>query len=163
MERTPKIFLFISCTAALVNFKIYDIFFAMIKILKDERGFLMVNVIFLTLITAFAAMILLNAASRVKNPQSTLRLTAIYLANEQLAQLESLAAKGSELPTSFQGEPKDLTTENLSEENPIEFEVKTEITGGDVCNVKVTVSWIANGREDSVEVERAIYVAEKNS
>jgi len=135
----------------------------MIKILKDERGFLMVNVIFLTLITAFAAMILLNAASRIKNPQSTLRLTALYLANEQLAQLESLATAGSELPTSFQGEPKDLITENLSEENPIEFEVKTEINGDNVCNVKVTVSWIANGREDFIEVERAIWIAKESS
>ena len=147
----------------LVNFKIYDIFFAMIKILKNERGFLMVNVIFLTLITSLAAMILLNAASRVKNPQSTLRLTALYLANEQLAQLESLAAKGSELPMSFQGKSEDLTTKNLSDENPIEFEVKTEISGGDVCTVKVTVSWIANGREDFVEVERAIWIAEESS
>ena len=134
----------------------------MIKILRDERGFLMLNVIFLTVITAFAGMILLNAASKVRNPQPTLRLTALYLANEQLAQLESLAAAGSELSTSFLGKTEDLTTKNFSEENPITFEVKTEISGGNVCNVKVTVSWIANGREDSVEVERAIWIVENS-
>ena len=134
----------------------------MIKILRDERGFLMLNVIFLTVITALAAMILLNAAPRVRNPQSTLRLTALYLANEQLAQLESLATTGGELSTSFLGKTEDLTTKNFSEENPITFEVKTEISGGNVCNVKVTVSWIANGREDSVEVERAIWIVENS-
>ena len=134
----------------------------MIKILRDERGFLMLNVIFLTVITALAGMILLNAASKIRNPQPTLRLTALYLANEQLAQLESLAAAGSELSTSFLGKTEDLTTKNFSEENPITFEVKTEISGGNVCNVKVTVSWIANGREDSVEVERAIWIVENS-
>ena len=148
----------------LVNFKIYDIFFVMIKILKDERGFLMLNVIFLTLITAFAAMILLNAAPRVRNPQSTLRLTALYLANEQLAQLESLAAAGNELSTSYQGELQDLITKNLSEENPIEFEVETKIiSNGNLRDVKVTVKWTAAGHEDSIEIERTIWIAEENS
>ena len=148
----------------LVNFKIYDIFFVMIKILKDERGFLMLNVIFLTLITAFAAMILLNAAPRVRNPQSTLRLTALYLANEQLAQLESLAAAGNELSTSYQGELQDLITKNLSEENPIEFEVETKIISiGNLRDVKVTVKWTAAGHEDSIEIERTIWIAEENS
>ena len=136
----------------------------MIKILKDERGFLMLNVIFLMMITAFAGMILLNAAPRVKNPQSTLRITALYLANEQLAQLENLAAAGVEdLPKSFQGEPEDLITKNVSKENPITFEVKTEISGeNNLRDVKVTVKWIIKSREDSVEVERTIYIAENS-
>ena len=135
----------------------------MIKILRDERGFLMLNVIFLTLITAFAAMILLNAAPRVRNPQPTLRLTALYLANEQLAQLESLAAAGGELSTSFLGKTEDLTTKNFSEENPVTFEVETKISGeGNLRNVKVTVKWAVNGREDSIEVERTIWIV-KNS
>ena len=148
----------------LVNFQIYDIFFAMVKILKDERGFLMLNVIFLTMITAFAAMILLNAAPRIRNPQSTLRLTALYLANEQLAHLESIAAAGGELPTSFQGEPQDLITENLSADNPIEFEVETKIiSNGNLRKVTVEVKWTAAGRDDSVKVERTIWIAEENS
>ena len=123
----------------------------------------MLNVIFLTLITALAAMILLNAAPRVRNPQSTLRLTALYLANEQLAQLESLATTGGELSTSFLGKTEDLTTKNFSEENPVTFEVETKISGeGNLRNVKVTVKWAVNGREDSIEVERTIWIV-KNS
>ena len=136
----------------------------MIKILKDERGFLMLNVIFLMMITAFAGMILLNAAPRVKNPQSTLRITALYLANEQLAQLESLAAAGVEdLPRNFQGESEDLEIENFSTGEPIKFEVKTEIDGDSVRDVKVTVSWTVKGRSDSIEVERAIWIASEDS
>ena len=70
-----------------------------------------------------------------------------------------LAAAGSELPTSFQGKTEDLTTKNFSEENPVEFEVKTEISGGsNLRNVKVTVSWTVNGREDFIEVERSIWI-----
>ena len=135
----------------------------MIKILRDERGFLMVNVIFLTLITAFAGMILLNAASKVRNPRPTLRLTALYLANEQLAQLESLAAAGSELSKSFLGEPEDLITKNFGEENPITFEVETKISGeSNLRDVKVTVKWVVNGQSDSVEVERAIWIVENS-
>lgn len=135
----------------------------MIKILRDERGFLMLNVIFLTLITALAAMILLNAAPRVRNPQPTLRLTALYLANEQLAQLESLAAAGGELSTSFLGKTEDLTTKNFSEEKPITFEVETKISGeGNLRDVKVKVKWAVNGREDSIEVERAIWIVENS-
>ena len=43
-------------------------------ILRSERGFLLLNVVFLTLITSVAAMILMNAAPRVRNPQAVLRL-----------------------------------------------------------------------------------------
>ena len=49
--------------------------------LNNQRGFMLLNVVILTLITAFAATILMNAAPRLKNPRSVLRLTAIHLAN----------------------------------------------------------------------------------
>ena len=135
------------------------------KILKDEHGFLMLNVVFLTMITAFAAMILINAAQRASNPQSTLRLTALYLANEQLAQLESLAAAGEELSTDSHVKAEDLTTDNFgSEEVPTRFEVTTTIaTNGDLREVKVIISWTVKGREESVEVERTILIAKENS
>ena len=134
----------------------------MIKIkilLKNERGFLLLNVIFLTLITSFAAMILFNAAPRVKNPQTTLRLTALYLANEQLAQLESLAADGESLTTDFLGKAEDLKTENTGAE--IRFTVETTINGEEnLREVKVKVSWTDT---DFIEVERTIWVAPKEN
>lgn len=122
-------------------------------VLRGERGFLMLNVIFLLMITSFAAMILMNAAPRVRNPQSTLRLTAIYLANEQLAELESLAARGEPLSDNFYGKREDLTTENFSEANPIEFGVTTRIIANKAV---VKVSWNVNGEDFELETEKAI-------
>ena len=56
--------------------------------LNNERGFMLLNVVLLTLITSFAAMILMNAAPRLTNPQSVLRLTAIHwLASKSAIQL----------------------------------------------------------------------------
>ena len=122
--------------------------------LKNERGFLMLDVVFLTLITALAATILINAAPRAKNPQSTIRLIALNLANEQLAQLESLAAAGENLTTDFLGDTDDL-------KNVVEFKVETTITGtGNLRGVTVKVSW--NNYKDYIEVERRIWVVKKN-
>lgn len=126
--------------------------------LNDERGFMLLNVIFLTLITSFAAMILINAVPRVRNPQAVLRLTAIYLANEQLAMIESKAAAG-ELNLNYLGKPEDLTTENYSENVPITFKVtSTDKPNGNLHAVTVKVEWTVNGRDSFVELERTIRV-----
>ncbi|MBR1646679.1 MAG: hypothetical protein IJ685_07860 [Selenomonadaceae bacterium] len=133
------------------------------KIFSNQRGFALLNVVLLTLITSFAAMILLNAVPRAKNPQSTLRLTALYVANEQFAQLESLATAG-ELNTgnySFQGKPEDLTTENAGA--PIKFTVTTNVTNGsgNLRKVSVKVSWKFNGKDFEIASERMMRVVPK--
>lgn len=126
--------------------------------LNNERGFMLLNVIFLTLITSFAAMILINAVPRVRNPQAVLRLTAIYLANEQFAMIESKAVAG-ELDLNYMGKPEDLTTENYSENVPITFKVtSTDKPNGNLHAVTVKVEWTANGRDSFVELERTIRV-----
>lgn len=130
------------------------------KKILNQRGFMMLNVIFLTVITALAAMILINAAPRARNPQATLRLTALYVANEQLAQLESLAAAGNELTTANLVKPEDLKTANFSTGEPLEFTVDTKIGGGNPHKVTVTVSWSVKGQPDSIKVERTIWVAD---
>lgn len=117
----------------------------------------MLNVIFLTLITSFAAMILLNAAPRIRNSQSSLRLIALHLANEQFAQLESLAAEGTltEGNYDFRGDKKDL-------KNVVDFNVETTVTGtGNLRGIKVKVSW---SDKDFIEVERTVlFVPKENS
>ena len=129
------------------------------KILNNERGFMLLNVVFLTLITSFAAMILMNAAPRARNPQSTLRLTAIYLANEQFAELESLAADENISGSySFLGDKDDLTSNNLGAGNPIEFEVTTTVSGG---RAKVKVSWQVGEDEFKIEMERTIGIVQE--
>ena len=129
--------------------------------LNNERGFMLLNVIFLTLITSFAAMILINAVPRVRNPQSVLRLTAIHLANEQFAMIESKAAANGALELQCLVEPEDLTTENFSETNPIEFTVSTTDNSSDnLHHVTVKVEWTFKERKDFIEVERTIRVVE---
>lgn len=128
------------------------------SILRNERGFLLLNVVFLTLITSFAAMILMNAAPRMKNPQGTLRLTALYLANEQLAELESLAARGEPLSGSYNGKQEDLITENLGRDNPINFTVTTKISGNKAV---VKVSWQVGDKDFEIETERTIRVVQE--
>ena len=115
--------------------------------IKNERGFLMLNVVFLTLITSFAAMILLNAAPRVRNSQSQLRLTALYLANEQFAELESAAVLKNEAPTNS------TNTRNFDGRD---YTIKTEVSGA--APYKVTITITIEGRNDfEVKVQRMIW------
>lgn len=124
--------------------------------INNERGFALLNVIFLTLITSFAAIILMNAAPRVKNPDMTLRLTAIYLAEEEFAELENLAASGELFSGSYEflGENSDLTTYNSSEK--VDFEVKAIVTErNNLRDAKVTVT-IVDDENFKLEMERTI-------
>lgn len=135
------------------------------KTFSDQRGFALFSTVILTLITSVTAMILLNALPRVKNPQATLKLTARYVAEEQFACLESMAASGNlnAGSYSFQGKPEDLTTENAGESVPVKFTVDTQVSnaGGNVRNVKVTVSWTLDGEDFKLESERRIRVVPK--
>lgn len=136
----------------------------MINPLKNERGFLLLNVVFLTLITSFAAVILFNATPQARNPQSTLKLTALHLANEQLAHLESFGATGTlhAGSYSFLGDGDDLVTKNFSEEIPIEFTVTTTVSELEMnlFRAVVTVTWQVNGENYELEVERTIRLVE---
>ena len=122
---------------------------------------MLLNAVFLTLITSFAAMILLNALPRIKNPQTTLRLTAIHLANEQFAMMESLAAQGK-FELKYLGKSEDLITENFNEGNPIKFTVtpSEKSSAGALHYVTVKVEWTVNERPDSVKLERTIRVVQ---
>lgn len=128
------------------------------NVLNNERGFLLLNVVFLTLIISFAAMILINATPRARNPQATLRLTALYLANEQFAELESLSARGEALSSNYHGKAEDLITTNLSDNNPIEFKVTTNISGN---RATVKVSWQVGNDKFEIETERTIGVVQE--
>ena len=134
----------------------------MINPLKNERGFLLLDVVLLTLITSFAAVVLLNAHPQAKNPHSTLKLTALHLADEQLAYLESFGDSGELHADSypFLGESEDLVTKNVDEDIPIEFSVTTRVSeselGENLYRATVTVSWQAEGKDFEIESERTI-------
>lgn len=123
---------------------------------------MLLNVVFLTLITAFAATILMNAAPRLENPQSVLRLTAIHLANEEFALLESKAANGESLTeeNGFQA-----TSYNLGEGKPIVFDVKADIPDDNpaeitALKVKVIVT-IVGDKNFKLETEKKILFVPK--
>ena len=135
------------------------------NLLQDERGFMMLNVLFLTLITSFVTMILLNAAPRIRTPHSVLRLTALHLANEQLAMLESMAAtEGLEAGSySFKGNDADLTTLNAFTGEATRFEVETTVKAeGNLRGVTVVISWEVGSETFELETERTIRVVEES-
>lgn len=125
---------------------------------------MLLDVVLLTLITSFAAVVLLNAHPQAKNPHSTLKLTALHLADEQLAYLESFGDSG-ELQAgsySFLGESEDLVTKNFSAEIPIEFSVTTSVSKLDenLYRAVVKVSWQVEGKDFEIESERTIRFVE---
>ena len=116
-------------------------------LMKNERGFMLLSAIFLTLIVSIMAAILFNANVKVQQRNSTLYLTAINLANEQFAILESGA--NIEIPD------EDKISYNGVKENsePIRFRVSKSINGSEVT---VKVEWTVNGENQTFESKKII-------
>ena len=123
-------------------------------LMKNERGFMLLSAIFLTLIVSIMAMILFNANAKVQQRNSTLYLTAINLANEQFAILESGA--NIEIPE------EDKISYNGVKENsePIKFRVSKSISGFEVT---VKVEWEVNGKTETFESTKTIRSIADNS
>ena len=119
----------------------------------NQRGFMFLSAIFLTLIVALMAQIILHANSKVQQRNSTLYFTAINLANEQFAILESGAK--IDIP------PEDKKSYNGMDENatPINFNVtipkQTKISE-DLIEVTVKVEWTVNGETEKFESTKII-------
>ena len=123
-------------------------------LMKNERGFMLLSAIFLTLIVSVMASILFNANAKVQQRNSTLYLTAINLANEQFAILESGA--NIEIPE------EDKISYNGVKENsePIKFRVSKSISGSEVT---VKVEWEVNGKTETFESTKTIRSIADNS
>ena len=134
-----------------------------IKIL-NERGIILLNVVFLTLIVSFAAMIFLNGAAKINNSNSALRLIALNLSNEQFAELENLAASGNLQigGYSFLGAADDLKNYNVNENFPVEFSVTSTVENylgyENLRLAKVKVSWNFDGKNYELENEKILRV-----
>ena len=114
----------------------------------NQRGFMLLSTIFLTLILSFTALMALQAMTRVKNGDQSLKLHAINLANEQLAMVESLAAQNNlSAVKNFNGDNADLKSYALyhidADKTPVEFQVTTHIDAvtENLREVEVTVTW----------------------
>ena len=119
----------------------------------NEKGFILISVVFLTLIVSFMATMTLQSMTRVKNGDTALRLHAINLANEQFALIESGSAKN--IPDD------DLKSYGLyykdAKKIPTEFHVTTSINGsGNLREVTVTVTW----KENTLDFEKTIWLNE---
>ncbi len=112
--------------------------------LKNERGFMLLSVVFLTLIVSLAAMILMNTQAKVQQRNSTLRLTAINLANEQFALLESNS--GATIPA------EDLKS------GDVDFKVETSLSGGELITATVKVKWTFKNQPQEIKFQKIIRV-----
>ena len=115
--------------------------------LNNQRGFMFLSAIFLTLIVAIMAQILLHANSKVQQRNSTLYFTAVNLANEQFAILES----GAEI--SIPAEERKSLNGMSETATPIEFEISASAVGS---TVTVKVEWIVNGETKFFESTKTI-------
>lgn len=124
----------------------------------NEKGYMLISVIFLTLIVSFVATMTLQAMMRVKNGDAALRLHAMNLANEQFALIESRAAQGLSIDSNFLGDDDDLVSYGLFHKNaekiPTEFKVMTTSSGsGNLRKVTVAVTW----KDNQMEFEKVVY------
>ena len=116
----------------------------------NERGFIFVGVIFLTLITSFAAAMLLNGISKLQNSSTVLQMTALHLMNEQFALIESGSTEN--IPA------EDLTTYNMGENFPVTFNITKNIKtrSENILNATVKISWSVGGKNFEIEREKII-------
>ena len=108
------------------------------------------SAIFLTLIVAIMAQILLTANAKVQQRNSTLYFTAVNLANEQFAILEGGGTFPNEDRKSLNGMSETAT--------PITFNVSYNIENdfGNFKEYKVTVTWTVNGETKFIESTKII-------
>lgn len=112
----------------------------------NEKGFMLLSAVFLTLILSFVAMMTLQTMTRTKNSDTALRLQAINLANEQFAIIES--GFNSNIPAEDLKSYGLYRTKDLENKTPIEFKVTSNISGeGPLKEVTVTVTWENNHLE----------------
>lgn len=120
---------------------------------NNERGFMFLSAIFLTLIVSLMATMLLTANVKTQQRNSTLYLTAINLANEQFALLESNS--GLEIPA------EDKKSYNGMSQNaePIEFRISKSFSGSEVT---VKIEWTVNGKTETFESTKTILTEKQN-
>lgn len=131
----------------------------------NERGFMLMSVIFLLMMTSIAALVVMNGAKKVINQNSALRIIALHLAEEQFAEIERKVANDNDNALqnfSFLGDQNDLknyydsNNEKNPEVKPIIFDVTTSV--GHDSRVEVKVKWTLDGEEYSIAIEKLIYI-----
>ena len=124
----------------------------MSKIKLNSKGFIFIEVLFLTLIVSFTALMIVNALeSAVKSSNmSAIRTAAVYIANARMAEIEEYADSNKSLPPSTYTlmTDSDFTYDNFFGINgTVKFAVDTKITlvSANQGVAVVTVTWTVNG------------------
>lgn len=116
----------------------------------NERGFMLLSAIFLTLIAAIMATILLNGNAKIQQRNSTLYYTAINLANKQFALLESGSDEVIPIEESYNG----------LKETAEPIRLKTSYTNsGNEYTVKV--EWTVNGKTETLISTKTIKATQR--
>ena len=122
----------------------------MLNILYNNKGFIFIEVMFLTLILSFTAMMVYNALeSAIKsNRMSAVRIAAIHIANAHMAEIEEFVDRNKSFPASSYTL---LTDDDLIREDffgisgTVYFNISTQINEtANNGNVTVKVSWTIN-------------------
>lgn len=123
----------------------------MFNILRDNRGIIFIEVLFLTLILSLTALMICNALETaiISNKMSAVRTAAIHIANARMAEIEeyNLNRDSFQMPSYTLLTDNDLTRENFFGINgTVKFKIDTRIneSSANKGNVTVTVSWTVN-------------------
>ena len=123
----------------------------MFNILRDNRGFIFIEVLFVTMIVSFSTLMLFNAMEKVikSNKMSAIRTAAIYIANARMAEIEeyNLERSSFQIPSYTLLTDEDLIHDEFFGINgTLRFKVNTQINESsiDKGNVTVTVTWTVN-------------------
>ena len=123
----------------------------MLNILRNNKGFIFIEVMFLTLILSFTAMMVFNTleSSIKSNRMSAIRLAAMHIANAHMAEIEEYVDSNKSFPASSYTL---LTDDDLIRENffgisgTVTFNINTQIneSNANKGSVTVKVSWTIN-------------------
>ena len=123
----------------------------MLNILRNNKGFIFIEVLFLTMIVSFAALLVVNALELAirSDRMSAIRTAAIHLANARIAEIEeyNLARSSFQVPSDTLLTADDLIRENFfGISGTVRFNINTKINESSTTkgNVTVTVSWTVN-------------------
>ena len=116
----------------------------------NQRGFMLLSAVFLTLTVSFMATLTLQAVTYSHKNSTADELTAINLADEQFAMIESLAAQDNLKQSSydFLGDKDDLLGR---------FKVETAVVGNNnLREVKIKVTWENHKPLEFIKIVRII-------
>lgn len=118
----------------------------------NQRGFMLLSTVFLTVIVSFTAMLTLQAITQVQRGDASLRLHAMNLANEQFALIES--GSSEDIPEEDLKSYGLYSEKDLETKMPIIFKVTDtrEDIGENLYKVTVTVTW----QDEKLEFEKVV-------